>query len=254
MRRSTRTSSSRILRCCACVCASIVPRCVFVWSQFTFFFFLFCLVRSTAMKSKSSEMKKQFVGYLTNPGATSTDEKVKHVSPRDKIGRMYRGMASVFTIDDEPDGRFTRPTHSLTLIRNSNLSRFSVVNIFSPPRADDMSGYPAESEDYSAPEIISIKTWLKKADVVGHFQCHEVKPNDQMFEAWVFTRDPLFRLAKYRFLYWPFGLRLNLPPTVKRCDSCRRISVTFCLKLAPQCQYVKFGLFRQIKHVRTISR
>ena len=55
------------------------------------------------MKSKSSEMKKQLVEYMTNPGATATDEKVKHVSPRDKIGRMYRGMASVFTIDDEPE-------------------------------------------------------------------------------------------------------------------------------------------------------
>ena len=48
---------------------------------------------------------------------------------------------------------------------------------------DEEGDFVGESEDYSVPEIISIKTWLKKPDVVGHFACHEVKMNDQMFEA-----------------------------------------------------------------------
>ncbi|CAG0913157.1 unnamed protein product [Notodromas monacha] len=114
----------------------------------------------SAVKSKSSEVKKQLVDYITNPTGTGStvDEKVKHVSPRDKIGRMYRGMASVFTIgDDDPD--------------------------------EEGCGVSGDNDDFSAPEIVSISTWIAKPDVVGHFQCHEIKPNGHLYEATLLVTD-----------------------------------------------------------------
>lgn len=65
---------------------------------------------SSAVKSKSSEIKGKVVDYIVNPTGEETSkngdflnaEKVTHVSPSDRhTGKRYRNIPDVFTIGDD---------------------------------------------------------------------------------------------------------------------------------------------------------
>lgn len=56
---------------------------------------------SAAMKSKSAEVKGKLIDYIVNPNGSPTQE--RHVSHTDKIGKRYRNVAPVFSIDDDHD-------------------------------------------------------------------------------------------------------------------------------------------------------
>lgn len=55
---------------------------------------------SAAMKSKSAEVKEKLFEYIVNPTGSSQGAE-RHVKSSDKVGRRYRNMAPVFSIDDD---------------------------------------------------------------------------------------------------------------------------------------------------------
>ncbi|XP_021923260.1 TBC1 domain family member 23 isoform X2 [Zootermopsis nevadensis] len=102
---------------------------------------------SAAMKLKSAEVKGKLFDYIVNPTGSNAVE--RHVSSADKLGKRYRNMAPVFSIDEE-DG-------------------------------DDPS--PTKLEEEEGQEIVAVSAWLKKSDVIAAFKCHEVKVNGYMYES-----------------------------------------------------------------------
>lgn len=56
---------------------------------------------SAAMRSKSAEVKGKLMDYIVNSNNHPMQE--WHVSSEDKIGRRYRDVAPVFSIDDDHD-------------------------------------------------------------------------------------------------------------------------------------------------------
>lgn len=56
---------------------------------------------SAAMKSKSAEVKGKLIDYIVNPNGSPMQE--RHVSSTDKIGKRYRDVPPVFSIDDDHD-------------------------------------------------------------------------------------------------------------------------------------------------------
>lgn len=54
---------------------------------------------SAVMKSKSAEVKEKLIDYIVNPNNSPVQE--RHVSSNDKIGKRYRNVAPVFSIDDD---------------------------------------------------------------------------------------------------------------------------------------------------------
>ncbi|CAG2063630.1 unnamed protein product [Timema podura] len=57
---------------------------------------------SAAMKLKSAEVKGKLFDYIVNPTGSSNTE--RHVSSSDKLGKRYRSLAPVFSIDDDQEG------------------------------------------------------------------------------------------------------------------------------------------------------
>lgn len=66
--------------------------------------YLLHFVCSAAMKLKSAEVKGKLFDYIVNPTGSNTVE--RHVSSADKLGKRYRNMAPVFSIDEEDGGKF----------------------------------------------------------------------------------------------------------------------------------------------------
>lgn len=56
---------------------------------------------SAAVKSKGAEVKGKLFDYIVNPNNSPVQE--RHVSSTDKIGKRYRNVAPVFSIDDDQD-------------------------------------------------------------------------------------------------------------------------------------------------------
>lgn len=56
---------------------------------------------SAAMKSKSAEVKGKLLDYIVNSNSHPVQE--WHVSSDDKMGKRYRNVAPVFSIDDDQD-------------------------------------------------------------------------------------------------------------------------------------------------------
>lgn len=56
---------------------------------------------SAAMKSKSAEVKGKLLDYIVNSNSHPVQE--WHVSSDDKLGKRYRNVAPVFSIDDDQD-------------------------------------------------------------------------------------------------------------------------------------------------------
>lgn len=102
---------------------------------------------SAAMKSKSAEVTGKLMDYIVNP--TNSPVQERHVSSSDRIGKRYRDVAPVFSIDDDHD---------------------NVASI-------------EEFEDEDKHEIVEIQYYLKKPEVIQHFPCQEVKMNGFMYKS-----------------------------------------------------------------------
>ena len=111
---------------------------------------------STAMKSKTSDVKSKFFDIIANPAQSNSQTKQeeiteKHVSMSEKNGKRYRNLAPVFGInEDEPD-----PMEDFT-------------------------------EDEVDSELMNIQEYLKKTpDIVKTFKCQEVQINGAMYESYL---------------------------------------------------------------------
>lgn len=67
---------------------------------------------SSAVKSKSSEMKEKLTNIIKN----ETGPEERHVSNTDRVGKRYRNMESVFTIGDDGDGKTFKFVYVATLL------------------------------------------------------------------------------------------------------------------------------------------
>ncbi|XP_056642355.1 TBC1 domain family member 23 [Diorhabda sublineata] len=101
---------------------------------------------SAAMKSKSAEVKGKLIDYIVNPNGSPMPE--RHVSSTDKIGKRYRDVAPVFSIDDDHDN-----------VANEHV----------------------DIEERQ--ELVQIQAYLKKPEVIEHFPCQEVKVNGFMYKS-----------------------------------------------------------------------
>lgn len=101
---------------------------------------------SAAMKSKSAEVKGKLIDYIVNPNGSPMPE--RHVSSTDKIGKRYRDVAPVFSIDDDHDN-----------VANEHV----------------------DLEERQ--ELVQIQAYLKKPEVIEHFSCQEVKVNGFMYKS-----------------------------------------------------------------------
>lgn len=112
---------------------------------------------TTVFKSRASDMKGKLVEYITNPQQPPIE---RHVSSSDKLGKRYRGMAPVFSIDDEHD---------------------------------DLGGHG----DLSVQQEENISSWVKKPEVLGHFKCEEIKENGHLYPSHlVVTETHLYLLRE----------------------------------------------------------
>ncbi|KAH9368987.1 hypothetical protein HPB48_016023 [Haemaphysalis longicornis] len=94
---------------------------------------------------------------MTSP---SSPKYSRHVSSSDKLGKRYRGMAPVFSIDDEHD---------------------------------DLGGHG----DLSVQQEENISSWVKKPEVLGHFKCEEIKENGHLYPSHlVVTETHLYLLRE----------------------------------------------------------
>ncbi|XP_014663249.1 PREDICTED: TBC1 domain family member 23-like [Priapulus caudatus] len=101
---------------------------------------------SSALKGKSEKVKEQLTNYIVNPTGTAPPRD-RHVTPSDKLGKRYRGMGPVFTIDDDDNDA-------------------------------EVGGMPSSDDENK--ECVSVETWVRKPEVLGTFKCHEIKENGYM--------------------------------------------------------------------------
>ncbi|CAH1159602.1 unnamed protein product [Phaedon cochleariae] len=103
---------------------------------------------SAAMKSKSAEVKGKLIDYIVNPNGVGSVQE-RHVSSSDKIGKRYRNVAPVFSIDDDHD----------------NMANVEQID------SDEKQ------------ELVQIQAYLKNPEIVEHFPCQEVKLNGFMYKS-----------------------------------------------------------------------
>jgi len=104
-----------------------------------------------AVKLKSAEVKDKLLEYIVNPGGNNTASE-RHVSASDKVGKRYRNMAPVFSIDDDLD-------------------------------TPDIETENHVFEELDTLETVSLSAWLKKPEVVAHFKCQEVNLSGYVYES-----------------------------------------------------------------------
>lgn len=117
---------------------------------------------STAMRSKTSDVKSRFFDIIANPTQSSsqapkTPEEIaeKHVSMSEKNGKRYRNLAPVFGILDEGEDQL-----------------------------DHGADFTEEENDNK--ELINIQDYLKSTtDIVKYFKCQEVQINGAMYESYL---------------------------------------------------------------------
>lgn len=112
---------------------------------------------SSAMKSKTSDVKSKFFDIIANPAQSNSQQKQeeiveKHVSMSEKNGKRYRNLAPVFGLDED--------------------------------EADNGADFTEEEADNK--ELIDIHDYLKKTpDIVQTFKCQEVQINGAMYESYL---------------------------------------------------------------------
>ena len=64
---------------------------------------IFWDILSAAIKLKSAEVKEKFVEYITNPNTSSSasTDTDRHISSSDKLGKPYRNVTPIFSIDED---------------------------------------------------------------------------------------------------------------------------------------------------------
>ncbi|KAK7591044.1 hypothetical protein V9T40_002657 [Parthenolecanium corni] len=92
------------------------------------------------MKLKSAEMKGKIAEYITNPTNSSNSAADRHVSSSDKIGKPYRNLVPIFSIDEEH-----QPDDSRT-----------------------------EEESSSSHELVKISKFLENPTIITRVKCQEV--------------------------------------------------------------------------------
>ncbi|XP_050297938.1 TBC1 domain family member 23 [Anthonomus grandis grandis] len=108
---------------------------------------------SAAMKSKSAEVTGKLIEYIVNPNNSPVQE--RHVNSNDKLGKRYRDIAPVFSIDDDHD------------------------NVASIEEVEKDSGH----------ELVQINAYLKKPEIIQHFPCQEVRMSGSMFKSHLMVTD-----------------------------------------------------------------
>lgn len=105
---------------------------------------------ATAVRTRGAVVRERLVEYITNPQVVED----RHVSSSDRLGKRYRGLPPVFSIDDdhEEGDRFT------------------------------------ESEE-DLPEEVNIQTWEKKPDVLHTFPCDELKDDGVRYPSHLLVTD-----------------------------------------------------------------
>lgn len=115
---------------------------------------------SSAMKTKTSDVKSKLFDYIANPtynnNATSSEQKAeetvveKHVSMSEKNGKRYRNLAPVFGLADDDYGSV------------------------------DLTEEEAESNK----DLVNIQEYMKSIpDLVQSFKCQEVQINGAMYDS-----------------------------------------------------------------------
>ncbi|XP_066259417.1 TBC1 domain family member 23 [Euwallacea similis] len=122
---------------------------------------------SAAMRSKSAEVTGKLIEYIVNPSSSPLQE--RHVSSTDKIGKRYRDVAPVFSIDDDHD----------------NVASLEAI------------------DDYDNHEVVNIQAYLKKPEIIQHFPCKEVRTNGSMFKSHLMITDN--ELVVLREVFEPRG-------------------------------------------------
>lgn len=120
---------------------------------------------SSAMKTKTSDVKSKLFDYIANPASTTSSgqqrqEEVteKHVSMNEKNGKRYRNLAPVFGIDEDYEAG---------------------------------GGGGVESPDFTEDEIdskdrVHIQDYIRNSpDLVQSFKCQEVQINGAMFDSYL---------------------------------------------------------------------
>lgn len=113
---------------------------------------------SSAMKSKTSDVKSKLFDYIANPAQSSSHQQQrqeelieKHVAINEKNGKRYRNIAPVFGINDD----------------------------------DEPEGSADFTEDDSDKELVNIQEYLKNPEIVKYFKCQEVQINGAMYESYL---------------------------------------------------------------------
>ncbi|XP_066140771.1 TBC1 domain family member 23 [Euwallacea fornicatus] len=122
---------------------------------------------SAAMRSKSAEVTGKLIEYIVNPSSSPLQE--RHVSSTDKIGKRYRDVAPVFSIDDDHD----------------NVASLEAI------------------DDYDNHEVVNIQAYLKRPEIIQHFPCKEVRTNGSMFKSHLMITDN--ELVVLREVFEPRG-------------------------------------------------
>lgn len=113
---------------------------------------------STAMKSRTSDVKTKFFDIIANPTQSNSQNQQKqeeitekHVSMSEKNGKRYRNLAPVFGLDEDEH---------------------------------DMGANFTEEE--SDKDLVNIQEYLKSStDIVKTFKCQEVQINGAMYESYL---------------------------------------------------------------------
>ena len=80
----------------------------------------------------------------------------KHVSSSDKIGKLYRNQGNLFAIDDDDDEN-----------ENAGGNNYATRNA----ENEDENGSSKNSQEHHQPEMVNLKVWLERADVLNKFKC-----------------------------------------------------------------------------------
>ncbi|XP_030747336.1 TBC1 domain family member 23 [Sitophilus oryzae] len=108
---------------------------------------------SAAMKLKSAEVTGKLIDYIVNPNNSPVQE--RHVSSSDRLGKRYRDVAPVFSIDDD----------------NENIAAIKQI------------------EDEDQHEVVQLNAYLNSPEVIQHFACQEVNLNGFMYKSHLLVTD-----------------------------------------------------------------
>lgn len=80
------------------------------------------------MKSKSAEVTGRLIEYIVNPSNSPVQE--RHVSSNDRIGRRYRDVAPVFSIDDDHDNVASLEVRLICFLFPYKTSKYKICDIY----------------------------------------------------------------------------------------------------------------------------